>query len=115
MIVPNALAELVSAEGMRLAKNVNGLQQTGLAGTIIADNQVEPRIKIKGGTAQISKISQAQLTDRHGNPGSAYNRIGMTTYKLDSSWLSLMMALLFESFSLICTVSDPSTLSTSIR
>ena len=114
-IVSYALLELMGAKRLGLAEHVNGFQQTGLAGSVFTADQIKPPIEIDCRALQVSEIRQAKLTDCHTRPAISYNRIGMTTYRLELSWLSLMIALLLASFSLICTFSELSTLSTSIR
>ncbi len=114
-VMVDTLLQLMRAELMRLAQYVDSFQQAGFSGTIFPGDQVETRIEVERRTAQVSEISQAQLTDRHTVSAVFYKRIGMTTYKLDSSCRSLMMALLLESLSLICTFSEPSTFNTSIK
>ena len=94
---------------------MDSLEQAGLTRTIGASNEIDSWIKIECYTLEISEICQAQLTDGHIARAAIYNRIGITTYKLDESSLSLIIQLLLASLSLISTSSEWRTLRTSIR
>ncbi len=48
---------------MRLAQHMKGFQQAGFARAVMTADQVDMGIEIERGTTQVSKISQAQLTD----------------------------------------------------
>ena len=111
----DTLCQLVTAERLRLAEDMDCLEQAGFSRAIIAADEIESRIEIERGALQISEIGQAKLPDGHAESRETYSRIGMTTYRLELSWLSAMIALLFESLSFTWTFSESSTLSTSIR
>ena len=111
----DALFELMGAKGLRLTQNINGFKQTGFAGSIVPNDQIESSIEVERRAPQISEIRQTKLTDKHGGDRMSYRRIGITTYRLEASSLSLIIALLFASLSLICTLSELSTFNTSIK
>lgn len=112
----------VTTERARGAKHVNGLEHTGLAGTVFTKEKIEVGA---GWEIRFRDVAQAlYIKPREPGHGSGFegkgiagyqSRIGMTTYSEAAPSPAWIKALLLASDSTICTLSVEITLSTSTR